>query len=481
MSFMRWNRGRSRGASVKSRYAVAVAVAVTAFCVMASSAFAARVNIVSQGAPPEVIPAHVFYYKTIQAAVNAAKTGGWVLVEPGVYHEEVKITPEHNGLTLRGMNRNTVLIDGQGKKGNGIEVQKANNIWIENLTVANFEGGCSNCGNEIWWNGGAGSGKIGAHGWYGEYLTAYDTGMDGEYGIFTNNEAVGEWNHIYASGFADSGMYLGACPECRAVINHATMENNALGYSGSNSGGNLIIENSVFRNNSVGIAPNSENPGDGPPPQNGACEASLHKHPLPVINSTEIARCTIIRNNLVEANGNLTTPATTSRAPWGAGIELPGVYADLIEGNTIKNNPSDGVLGFEYPNPFPIAANTIYFQLSGNKIANNTFSGNGSVGYGFAGDVALSGGLFGTKTSTNNCLSGNTFGDAVYPENIEGTWGCQHKTTPNPELGVPGIEYLLSLQAESEGRTAVPQPAPPAQETMPDPCEGVPVKNALCP
>jgi len=108
-----------------------------------------------------------------------------------------------------------------------------------------------------------------AHGWYGRYLTAYDTGLNGGYGIFTDNETEGEWENIYASGFNDSGMYLGACPECKARIDDAVMEYNALGYSGSNSGGNLLIENSIFRHNTTGVAPNSENPGDGPPPQNG--------------------------------------------------------------------------------------------------------------------------------------------------------------------------------------------------------------------
>jgi hypothetical protein len=82
-----------------------------------------------------------------------------------------------------------------------------------------------------------GSNHINARGWWGRYLTAYDTGLNGGYGIFTNNETEGEWENIYASGFNDSGMYLGACPECRARINKAVMEDNALGYSGSNSGG----------------------------------------------------------------------------------------------------------------------------------------------------------------------------------------------------------------------------------------------------
>jgi hypothetical protein len=474
------------------RLAAVVGACALVMALGASAAYAKSVMIVTQGEPPAgKPPANVHYFKTIQSAVNATVAGDWVLIEPGTYTEEVQVTKKHSGIYIRGMDRNTVILDGQNKPkptgSNGIEVYKANNVWIENLTARNFDRAEPDGpgGNEIWWNGGADSNKIGAHGWYGRYLTAYDTGLNGGYGIFTNNETTGEWENIYASGFNDSGMYLGACPECNARINKATMENNALGYSGSNSGGKLIIENSVFNHNTTGIAPNSENPGDGPPPQNGAC---VHRpygpvaKKLPTFSSTEIARCTIIRNNIVEENNNLNAPDNPSSgaAPWGAGIELPGDYADLVEHNVIKNNPSDGVLAFEYPNPFPFTEQTIFFQLAGNKISENTFSGNGSLGGAFAGDVMMAGGLFGTQTSTNNCVSGNSFSDAVYPAKIEETWGCQNKTTPNPNLGFGAVEYLIELQAESEAREEIAQPAPPAQTTMPNPCEGVPA-NPLCP
>ena len=86
----------------------------------------------------------------------------------------------------------------------------------------------------------------------GAYLTAYDTGLSGGYGIFTGNETEGSWENIYASGFADSGIYIGACQECNARVSGATMENNALGYSGSNAGGKLLLENSIYRRNTVG-------------------------------------------------------------------------------------------------------------------------------------------------------------------------------------------------------------------------------------
>jgi hypothetical protein len=494
MSSQRYAHGRFRGSPIRWWHAALVALMATAFCAAASVAYAANVNIVSQSHTPGKVPPKVSYFNTIQAAVNASKSGDWVLIEPGVYDEEVKVSSAQSGIWIRGMNRNGVIIDGQHKPlpggSNGIEVFKTNNVWIENLTVRNFDRASANGpnGNEIWWNGGEGSGKIGAKGWYGRYLTAYDDGLNGGYGIFTNNERKGEWENIYASGFNDSGMYLGACPECEARINNAVMENNALGYSGSNSGGELIIENSVFSHNTDGIAPNSENPGDGPPPQNGACRplnkpyTADHPH-LPTFTSTEIARCTIFRNNVVEENNNLNAPDNESSgaSPWGAGIELPGSYADLVEHNIIKNNPTNGVLAFEYPNPFPPQENTIYFQLAGNRISNNTFEGNGTAGGAYAGDLMLQGGLFGEERSTNNCVSGNTFTAAVYPAKVEEGWGCQNKTTPNPNNGFGAIEYLIELQAISLGRTPTPQSAPPAQPTMPNPCQGVPVKNPLCP
>ncbi len=485
----------SRDAAAGLRRALALALVAVTFGATASGASAHKlgeVNIVRQGEfPAGPIPSNTHYFHKIQEAVNASKHGAWVLIEPGVYDEEVVVTRAQSGIWIRGMNRNTVILDGQhkvpGPQGaNGIEIYKASNVYVENLTVRNFERAEINGpgGNEIWWNGGAESKHIGAHGWYGRYLTAYDDGFNGGYGIFTNNEIEGEWEDIYASGFDDSGIYVGACQECQASITYATMEDNALGYSGSNAGGSLVIEDSLFRHNTTGIAPNSENPGDGPPPQDGECnrENIRHPDPTPTISSTEIERCTVIRNNVITENDNLSVPANTSAAaaPWGAGVELPGDYADLIEDNTITDNPTDGVLGFEYPNPFPPEKHSIDFQLSGNKISGNTFSGNGYLDGAYAGDVALEGGIFGSKESTNNCLSGNTFADATYPADIEGDWGCQNKTTPNAVDEFSFVEYLLALQTESEDRTAVAQPDPPPQPTMPNPCREVP-KNPLCP
>jgi len=164
---------------------------------------------------------------------------------------------------------------------------------------------------------------------------------------------------------------VGACRDCRARVSHALVENNCLGYSGTNAGGHLIVEKSIFRNNSNGVGPNSLNNDDQPPPQDGACNSGQNTTPTPTFSSTRIKRCTIFRRNTVENNGNLTTPAnsTTASIPWGNGFILIGTYADRIERNIIRDNPNTGLLGFENPDPFPPSPATVYFQLAGNRIA----------------------------------------------------------------------------------------------------------------
>ena len=226
------------------------------------------------------------HFTTIQDAVNAAAPGDWVLIDVGVYPEAVYITTPK--LHIRGMDRNGVIVDGQHQVGNGIEVWKTDGVWIENLTVRNFDRATldGEDGNEIWWNGGDGSGQIGLNGWYGRYLTTYSDGFLAGYGIFTSNAVNGFWDNIYASGFNDSGIYLGACRDCRAKIRNALIENNALGYSGTNSGGHIIIEDSTFRNNSSGIGPNSLNNDDQPPPQDGACNSGLNDSSTPAFLGT---------------------------------------------------------------------------------------------------------------------------------------------------------------------------------------------------
>ena len=171
------------------RLALAGALVLGLFAVATGTASATTVRVVSKTkSGPHIYP-------TIQGAVNAAHPSDWLLIEPGEYYESVKV--ETPGLHIRGLNRNTVILDGQHEVAdggrNGIEVFKTSDVSIENLTVRNFDRESRNGGNgnEIWWNGGDGTGVIGAEGWHGAYLTAYDTGLTGGYGLFVSNSIKG--------------------------------------------------------------------------------------------------------------------------------------------------------------------------------------------------------------------------------------------------------------------------------------------------
>ena len=53
-------------------------------------------------------------------------------------------------------------------------------------------------------------------------------------------------------------------------MNHAWAQYSALGYSGTNSGGTLVVKNSEFDHNKDGFDTNSQNNDDSPSPQDGA-------------------------------------------------------------------------------------------------------------------------------------------------------------------------------------------------------------------
>jgi len=536
------------------RRVVVVVAVVTASCALAASAVAKVLRVGSfHGIKGQ--------FTSIQAAVDAAKPGDWILIGPGDYKTTHIRTPRGASkfpaavlittprLHIRGMNRRTVIVDGTrpgsavcsnkgsaqnfGLRGgasssaspyapapstapsgvNGLMVFKAADVSIENLTACNFLGGSRDAGNGVWWNGGADSGKVGGHGFTGQYLTTTSTYLKNQsasgeasaaqYGVFSSNWSGGTWNEIYASNFNDSGFYIGACRQiCDQTVNHAWAEFSALGYSGSNSGGRLLIENSEFDNNEDGFDTNSQN-GDDPAPQNGACPPGVSP-PVKGAHS-----CWVFIHNNVHDNNNPNVPAAGSAAagPVGTGMSISGGRNDTVMDNRFADNNAWGIIlvpGLDSGKPCfggtyggVLGATSCLWDDYGNALVGNTFVHNGSYGHPSNGDFAEVN--FQTDPGSN-CYSGNhgAGGAPLRPAGAATLQSTMPKcATTTTQAGSSDGHFLGEVLCDSRveispGTPAscpsgqyprvthiVMHPLPKRLKSMPDPCAGVP-SNPWC-
>jgi hypothetical protein len=483
-------------------------------------------------------------FDSIQGAVNAAQPGDWVLVAPGDYKTTGSTAPQGKddtpaavlittpNLHLRGMDRNAVVIDGT-KPGspqcsssaddqnfgpshlglNGIMVWKANDVSVQNLTACNFLNGSGRAGNAIWWNGGDGGGQIGGWGFDGSYLNAtstffLDQATAASYGIFSSDWSGGTWDQTYVSNFSDSGYYIGACQQvCDQTLNHGWSEYNALGYSGTNAGGQLVIENSQFDSNQDGFDTNSQNNDDWPSPQDGSCPGGG------ISPITHTHSCWVFMNNYVHDNNNANVPGlgVASAGPVGTGMSISGGRNDTVMNNRFVNNGAWGVIFVPYPDtetpPSQVTApcaggvggggvgggpNPCTYDDWGNALLGNTFTNNGFFGNQTNGDFAES---TSTPGEPINCYSGNvdTSGTVTSsPSTLQQTNGNCGQTAVAPDPNPPFVSQV-SCDSQFFGagspcppgasyprRTSViMHPLPAGLPTMPDPCSGVPA-NPWC-
>ena len=289
-------------------------------------------------------------YPNIQTAVDAAAPGDLVLVGEGVYREEVTITTP--SVTLRGVDRNRVVLEGEFQRSNGITVF-ADAVAVENLTAQNYTL------NGIFFTG--------VTGYRGSYVSTYN---NGDYGIYAFDSYEGVLDHSLASGSPDAGFYIGGCYPCKTVLDHVTsVMNIGDGYSGTNSGGDLYIVNSVFTDNGGGVAPNT---------------FDVEPHPP--------QRETTIIGNVVSRNR-------------GSGISIVGGNHNVIERNLIQDNGGYGVLVYA-------TRDRNYYPATGNRVRRNLISGSGRA------DLALSG-----LGSLGNCFEGNGYRTSL-PWGLEQLQGC---------------------------------------------------------
>ena len=118
----------------------------------------------------------------------------------------------------------------------------------------------------------------------------------------------------------------------------------SLGYSGTNSGGTVVIENSQFDDNQDGLDTNTQVIGDPPAPQNGTC---LGGRTSPITHTTS---CWVVVHNYFHNNNNAKAPAYGSAAagPVGTGMTISGGRFDTVMDNTFENNGAWGILFVPY-------------------------------------------------------------------------------------------------------------------------------------
>lgn len=358
-------------------------------------------------------------YETIQGAVDAADPGDTVLIGPGVYHEGVKVLTPY--LTIRGTDRNEVILDGDYHLPNGVHVAEADGVVVENLTTRHY------LLNGVYWNG--------VQGYRASYVTAV---ANGDYGIYAFDSVWGRFDHSYAAGNPDSGFYIGQCYPCHAVISDVIAVDNSVGYSGTNAGGDLWIINSEWAANMAGIVPNT-------------------------LDSERLApqRGTTIAGNWVHDNNNVTAPAKPLQTvALGIGIVVTGGLENEITGNRVEGHDAYGI------GVFPMLDANLW--LSGdNRITDNVVSRSGLA------DIAI-----GAFSTGGDCAAGNDFTTSL-PVLVEVQYACgtdgAGAAGPRPGGGAMAVTNRLlagfarALNGHAPGGDWTEYPDAPAQEVMPDP------------
>jgi hypothetical protein len=310
-------------------------------------------------------------------------------------------------LTIRGLDRNGVILDGEFELENGVRILGAAGVAVENMTAINYTT------NGFYW--------IEADGYRGSYLTSQRTG---NYGIYAFDSVNGVIEHSYAAGSPDSGLYIGQCNPCNALVNDVWMEWNGLGYSGTNSGGNLTIVNSQFSNNRAGIVPSS-----------GTYELCYP------------GRDTTIIGNVVLNNSNAKSPAKSiANIAFGTGITVAGSSRNIVERNLVADHDRVGIAIAPYPEDNPndlipsqdewdtpcdvqreqplsevtpadlVAETYLVWDPYFNRVVDNDVSGSGLA------DLVNSG--FDAPTEElGNCFSGNVFSTSQ-PASLETLAPC---------------------------------------------------------
>lgn len=133
---------------------------------------------------PEDVP-------TLQLAIGRAAPGDTIVLAAGTYPGGNVVPREKHDITIRGVDRNDVVLDGADRRKNGIVVH-ADGVSILNLSAHNFPQ------NAFSWEA--------ADRFRASYVTVWNVGL---YGIYVEDGEQGVLDNDYVSGAADAAYYVG--------------------------------------------------------------------------------------------------------------------------------------------------------------------------------------------------------------------------------------------------------------------------------
>ena len=318
-------------------------------------------------------------FRTIQKAVNAADAGDTIKVKPGVYKEAVSINGRKKRyLKLIGDPRKParVVLEGNGKKQNGIFVNDADEVTISGFKARHYRA------NGFFFTN--------LNGYTMNHLIAQQTGV---YGLYAFNTIGGRMLNSEAYWVNDGAFYIGQTPPQdkpkQTLVRNIEGWGSPIGFSATNMR-YVTITKSRFYNNAVGIVPNALDSEKYPP----------NEHNVIVDND-------IFWNNLNFHEGTppFTPPpasATGNLVPVGTGILLLGGRDHRIENNRIFGNFLAGIAAIDSILLNDPETNT----LDRNVVRNNEFGRGGTDINGY--DVVYDG------SGSDNCFTlGAT--DTTYP------------------------------------------------------------------
>jgi hypothetical protein len=358
---------------------------------------------------------------TLQAAVAQATPGDEIVLAAGTYPGGVVVPEAKHDLTIRGVDRNAVVLDGADRRKNGIVVH-ADGVSILNLSAHNFTE------NALYWDG--------ADRFRASYVTVWNVG---EYGVYVEDGEHGRVDHAYVSGAARAAYYVGECRPCDARIARVVARLSAIGYSGTNATG-VDIRNSTWDRNGAGIVPNTY-ANEALPPQE---------------------RATIMRNT-VTRSGRAAVPIKTALAGFiGIGIAIAGGNANFVAANRVTGSERFGIAVFPTarfvdfsggPEPGPP------WRPRGNTVWLNTVRGSGQA------DLALAAGV-----GRRNCFTRNRAARSA-PRDLPRRTCTGPSSTGDALVAKELTRPVRVMMRETIRRRQPPSytsmPAPPAQPSMP--------------